>query len=204
MATSNRTIAVIGGTGAEGGGLALRWAHAGHRVIIGSRDIVKARTAAAELNALLADATVECADVKSAARAAEIVVLTVPFAAQRSTVEILRDDLRGKLLIDVTVPLVPPKVSLVQLPTTDSVRLSGSGVAGPRGACRLCLSERVCAQAARSDAQDRVRCAGLRERQSRAAHCYRARARCRPTRHRCGAAAKLSRRREPDLSADLD
>ncbi len=131
MATSNRTIAVIGGTGAEGGGLALRWAHAGHRVIIGSRDIVKARTAAAELNALLADATVECADVKSAARAAEIVVLTVPFAAQRSTVEILRDDLRGKLLIDVTVPLVPPKVSLVQLPTTDSCVLAVQELLGP-------------------------------------------------------------------------
>ena len=131
MATHVNTIAVIGGTGAEGGGLALRWAHAGHRVIIGSRDAAKARTAAAELNALLAGTTVEGADVKSAATAAEIVVLTVPFTAQRTTIETIRDELRGKILIDVTVPLVPPKVSVVQLPATDSCVVAIQELLGP-------------------------------------------------------------------------
>jgi 8-hydroxy-5-deazaflavin:NADPH oxidoreductase len=131
MATRVHTIAVIGGTGAEGSGLALRWAHAGHRVIIGSRDAAKARAAAADLNASLGKEAVDGADLKAAAQAAEIAVLTVPYAAQRGTVESLRDELRGKLLIDVTVPLVPPKVTTVQLPATDSCVVAMQELLGP-------------------------------------------------------------------------
>jgi len=110
------TIAVIGGTGAEGGGLALRWAAAGHRVILGSRDAAKAQQAAAELSALLPAGRIEGEDSASAAAKATIVVLAVPFSGQMATVRALRAELQGKILIDVTVPLVPPKVSTVQLP----------------------------------------------------------------------------------------
>ncbi len=114
------TICVVGGTGAEGSGLALRWAHAGHRVTIGSRDEAKAREAATALNALLGGDKIAGAESHAGVAAAEIVVLTVPFAAQIPTVAGLKDALAGKILIDVTVPLMPPKVSRVQLPPSDS------------------------------------------------------------------------------------
>jgi NADPH-dependent F420 reductase len=114
-----RTIAVIGGTGPEGGGLALRWAAAGHRVIIGSRDALKAQAAAAEL-AAKAKGRVEGADIVDAAKRADIVVLAVPFSAQIDTAKGMAGELAGKILVDVTVPLVPPKVSRVQLPPDDS------------------------------------------------------------------------------------
>ncbi|HEY2756081.1 MAG TPA: NADPH-dependent F420 reductase [Pseudolabrys sp.] len=114
------TIAILGGTGKEGGGLALRWAKAGHRVILGSRDATKAASAAAEMKAALGAAGVSGTSNKDAATAADIVVLTVPFAAQRSTVEEVRDSLNGKILVDATVPLVPPKVARVQLPSEGS------------------------------------------------------------------------------------
>ena len=109
------TIAIIGGTGAEGGGIALRLAKAGHRVLIGSRDAAKAKAAAAELAAL---AGVEIAGDghRAVASASEIVILTVPYAAQRPTVEEIRDVLIGKILVDATAPLVPPRVNRVQLP----------------------------------------------------------------------------------------
>lgn len=109
-------IAVLGGTGKEGGGLALRWAHRGHRVILGSRSAERAQEAAAAMNATLGTDAVSGAANPDAAAEAEIVVLAVPFAAQRATVEEVRDALTGKILVDVTVPLVPPKVSRVQLP----------------------------------------------------------------------------------------
>lgn len=110
------TIAVLGGAGKEGSGLALRWAHVGYPIIIGSRDAARASEAAAEINSALGREAARGADNLSAAQAAEIVVLTVPFSAQRATVEGVREALKGKILIDVTVPLVPPKVSRVQLP----------------------------------------------------------------------------------------
>lgn len=116
MAERPLNIAVLGGTGAEGSGLAFRWAHCGHRVTIGSRDAERAATAAAELNALLGADKIEGKDNREAAAGCEVAVLTVPFAAQRPTGLSVRDELQGKILIDVTVPLVPPKVSLVQLP----------------------------------------------------------------------------------------
>jgi 8-hydroxy-5-deazaflavin:NADPH oxidoreductase len=117
---SSHTICVVGGTGAEGSGLALRWASFGHRVIIGSRDVVKAQATASDLNARLGRECVRGAVSEQGAAAADVVVLTVPFAAQAPTVQALKQVLAGKILIDVTVPLVPPKVSRVQLPPTDS------------------------------------------------------------------------------------
>jgi NADPH-dependent F420 reductase len=96
--------------------LALRWARAGHTVILGSRSPDKAARICAELNARIGGGAITFADNRSAAAAAQIVALTVPYAAQRTTVEDVRSALAGKILIDATVPLVPPKVSRVQLP----------------------------------------------------------------------------------------
>ena len=101
------TIAVIGGTGKEGKGLALRWAHAGHAVIIGSRDAARAEAAASELNGLLGKDTVRGLGNAAAAQAAEIVVLSVPYEAHRATLEMIKDGAQGKVLIDVTAPLDP-------------------------------------------------------------------------------------------------
>lgn len=125
-------IAVLGGTGAEGGGLAFRLAAAGHALTIGSRDRTKAATAAAELSAAL---SLPCGatDNRTAADGADIVFLTVPYAAQKPTVADLADVLRGKILVDATVPLIPPKVGRVQLPEQGSAvaaiqTLLGEGV----------------------------------------------------------------------------
>lgn len=117
---SHRRIAVIGGTGAEGRGLVLRWARAGHAVIVGSRDAARAAEAAEAARARLATdeiaGDVTAGDNAEAAGRADIVVLAVPYAAQMATVESLRPVLAGKILVDVTVPLLPPAVSRVQLP----------------------------------------------------------------------------------------
>ena len=120
MADKLFSICVVGGTGAEGSGVALRWAHAGHKVTIGSRDESKAKEAARELNVILGADSISGTESRKGVAAADIVVLTVPFAAQMATVSGLRDELADKILIDVTVPLVPPKVARVQLPPTDS------------------------------------------------------------------------------------
>ncbi|MEC3909514.1 NADPH-dependent F420 reductase [Sphingobium sp. CR2-8] len=113
---SRKTIAILGGTGAEGGGLALRWAHQGYHVVIGGRSAERASAAADDINARLGTDLARGMANADAAAAADIVVLAVPYAAQKSTVEDVRAALGGKILIDVTVPLVPPKVSMVQLP----------------------------------------------------------------------------------------
>jgi hypothetical protein len=108
------TIAIIGGTGAEGSGIALRLAKAGHHVVIGSRDAAKAKAAATEL-AKAAGSIVGDGN-REAAAAAEIVILTVPYAAQRATVDDIREALAGKILVDATAPLMSPRVNRVQLP----------------------------------------------------------------------------------------
>ena len=109
-------IAVLGASGDLGGGLALRWAVAGYEVIIGSRTQEKAEAAAAELNARNIDQPVRGMSNDDAAVSGEIVVMTVPFANHQSTLEAIKDAVQGKIFIDVTVPLVPPKVGTVQLP----------------------------------------------------------------------------------------
>ncbi len=133
MTADPKTIAVIGGTGAEGRGLALRWASAGHRVLIGSRDAGRAAEAANAMRATVPDAKIEGMESYAAADAAQVVVLAVPYAAQLETAHRIAPALVGKILIDVTVPLMPPKVSTVQLPPEGScvVRLQkelGEGV----------------------------------------------------------------------------
>jgi len=125
------TIAVLGGTGKEGKGLAYRWAKAGYRVLIGSRAEEKAISAAAEIVGLLdgASSTVGMSNLE-AAKQANIVVLTVPYAAHRATLESVKDVLKGKILIDVTVPLVPPKVTKVQMPAAGSAAQEAKQIVG--------------------------------------------------------------------------
>ncbi len=120
MQGQRHKIAVLGGTGAQGSGLALRLAAAGHTVTIGSRNADKAHASAAELSARLDGTSIAGADNRQAAGAADIVFLTVPYAVQRTTVDEVIEQLANKILIDATVPLVPPKVSVVQLPEGQS------------------------------------------------------------------------------------
>ena len=115
-APASRTIAILGGTGDLGTGLAIRWSRAGHRIVIGSRTLEKAQNAVAELAGKSPDTPAQAMTNADAAAAGDLVVLTVPAAHQISTLEGVRDHLKGKILIDVTVPLVPPKVGTVQLP----------------------------------------------------------------------------------------
>ncbi len=129
MERQRYNIAILGGTGAQGSGLALRLARAGHAVTLGSRDGERARAAAAELSAR-AEKSIAGADNRAAAAAAQIVLLTVPYAAQRATVEQVLDRLRGKILVDATVPLVPPKVGVVQLPDGGSAVAAIQALAG--------------------------------------------------------------------------
>jgi len=118
-------LAILGGTGDLGTGLARRWAQAGYQVIIGSRTQDKAEAAVADLREIMAErgvgeVAVRAMENLAAAEAADIVTLTVPFSHQASTLELVKPALRGKILIDVTVPLVPPKVARVQLPPQGS------------------------------------------------------------------------------------
>jgi hypothetical protein len=125
------SIAVLGGTGKEGKGLAYRWAKAGYHVHIGSRDAEKAKAAAAELKAMLGEgSSIEGMSNPEAARQANMVVLSVPYSAHRSTLESVKEELKGKILVDVTVPLVPPKVSTVQMPAAGSAAQEAREILG--------------------------------------------------------------------------
>lgn len=124
-------IAVLGGTGREGRALAARLAAAGYSVAIGSRDEARARDCAATIAARLGSASISGATLEAAAQAAAIVILTVPRGAQLATLESLREPLRGKILVDVTVPLVPPKVATVQLPAAGSAVVEAQRLLGP-------------------------------------------------------------------------
>lgn len=123
-------IAVVGGTGKEGSGMALRWAKAGHEVLLGSRDAERARAKAAELSQQSAG-KVTGGDNPWAVAEAEIVVLSVPYAAHRDTLMGLQDALAGKVVLDVTVPLKPPQIRRVNLPEGHAAALEAQALLGP-------------------------------------------------------------------------
>ncbi len=126
-----KTIAIIGGTGREGQGLAYRWVQAGHRILIGSRTAEKAEAAVASLlEKLEGKGELQGMTNAEAVSQAEIAVLTVPFAAHKETLEGLKEELQGKVLIDVVVPLVPPKVTRVQMPPEGSALAQAKAVLG--------------------------------------------------------------------------
>jgi NADPH-dependent F420 reductase len=125
------SIGVLGGTGKEGKGLAYRWAKSGYRVLIGSRTPEKAVRTAAEISELL-DGTPSIVGLSNleTAQEADIVVLTVPYEAHRKILENLKDALKGKLLIDVTVPLVLPKTTRVQMSAAGSAAQEAREILG--------------------------------------------------------------------------
>lgn len=124
------TVAILGGTGKEGTGLAYRWAKAGYHVIIGSRSLKKAKRVASELNDRLERVAVEGMRNADAAKACDIAVLSVPFSAHAETLEGLKEPLSGKLLIDVTVPFDVEDVTLVQVPPAGSAGQEAQNILG--------------------------------------------------------------------------
>jgi NADPH-dependent F420 reductase len=122
-------IAVVGGTGKEGRGMALRWARAGHSVFIGSRDAARAIEAATELSAQ-AGSNIQGGENTAAVEASELVVLSVPYTAHASTLSALKPALAGRVLIDITVPLQPPKVTRVNLPGGQAAALEAQAILG--------------------------------------------------------------------------
>lgn len=128
-------IAVIGGSGALGFGLALRWALAGRDVIVGSRQQDSALKAANEIREISAgraqSAQVAGMENAAACAQADIVVLAVPWGQQGTALASIMDSLAGKILLDTTVPLVPPKVGTVQLPAAGASALTVQSLVGP-------------------------------------------------------------------------
>ena len=123
--TDNAVIAVVGGTGKLGAAIARRLAKAGRTVIIGSRSAQSAHKAADELGFGLTGQS-----NADAAKAGDIVIVTVPFQAQGATLAEIRPFVQGKIVIDTTVPLVPPKVMRVQLPEEGSAAVRAQTLLG--------------------------------------------------------------------------
>ena len=125
------TLAILGGTGKEGSGLGLRWAYAGYEVIIGSRDADRARAVAETISEKLGQAgVVHGAPNLEAARACDIAVLSVPYAAHRATLESIKDALTGKILVDVTAPIDPDHRRKVRLPAGGSAGAEAQALLG--------------------------------------------------------------------------
>ncbi len=126
-----KKIAILGGTGKEGKGLGYRWAKYGHEVIIGSRLKEKAENAANEISELL-PSSVKVLGMENldAANVADVIVLTVPYSAHLFMCNLIKDVVKGKLVIDVTVPLVPPIVSKVQMPSAGSATMEAKLIFG--------------------------------------------------------------------------
>lgn len=120
------TIAILGGTGDLGSGLAKCWLAAGYKVILGSRSAEKARGVASELTGdVMGETNI------AAARAADVVVVAVPFSNHDQTLSEIKDVAQGKIVVDAAVPLVPPKVSVVQLPPAGSAAQIAQQILGP-------------------------------------------------------------------------
>jgi len=121
---SKPTLAIIGGTGTLGSGLAMRWAAAGYGIVIGSRSADKAEAAAAALVAKGDAPAPRGTSNADAAKAADVVVLTVPWSNRDQILAEIKPHVTGKIVVDTTVPLVPPKVARVQLPPETSAALA--------------------------------------------------------------------------------
>ena len=122
-------IGVVGGTGKLGAALAGRWAKAGHQLLIGSRNIDSAAATARDLSKRFG-MTLGAGTNLDVATRAEIVVTAVPWSAQEACLGEIRAAVAGKILIDTTVPLMPPKVMRVQLPPEGSAALKAQALLG--------------------------------------------------------------------------
>lgn len=130
MNENKPSIAVIGGTGNLGWALARRWAKAGHAVTIGSRGADKAADAARQIEVSGGLAGVKGMTNEDAAADAEIVVVAVPFASQEPILNSIAKAAQGKLIVDTTVPLVPPKVARAQMPEAGCAALAARAILG--------------------------------------------------------------------------
>jgi hypothetical protein len=113
-------VAIIGGTGGLGSGLARRLSAAGYPIFIGSRRAEKAEQAAR----VMGSGRVRGASNPDAVRACEIIIVTVPWASQAQILDDIKPHVAGKLVVDTTVPLVPPRVARVQLPPEHSAAVA--------------------------------------------------------------------------------
>lgn len=129
-ALNKTTLAILGGTGKEGAGLAMRWALSGYDVIIGSRSLDKATARAAEMNAEMGQDLLSGMSNPDAAAAADIVILSVPYAAHKATLDSVRAACQGKIVVDLTVPLQPPEIMAVNLPAGRSAALEAQVLLG--------------------------------------------------------------------------
>jgi len=127
-------IAILGGTGREGRGLALRWAKAGHEVVVASRDAARAARSAEELSGLGCGA-IQGGDYTRALAGAEVVVVSVPYPAHGDLLTSLRSSLLDRVVIDITVPIKPPRVQVVSLPTGQAAALEAQAILGTE--CKL-------------------------------------------------------------------
>lgn len=125
-----KTLAILGGTGKEGAGLALRWARHGYKIIIGSRSAERAATRAMEMQAEVPAGDIRGLGNAEAASAADIVVLSVPYSAHKATLEGVREACAGKILVDLTVPLQPPQIMTVNLPAGQAAALEAQALLG--------------------------------------------------------------------------
>ena len=130
MSEQQPVVAILGGSGALGSGLAWRWAKAGVPVIIGSRSREKAESAIADISSKYGVTCMDGMDNRAAAEAGDILVLTVPFSHQTEVLTEIKEFAQGKILIDVTVPLIPPKVARVQLPKEGAAALISQKILG--------------------------------------------------------------------------
>ena len=144
------TIAILGGTGKEGPGLALRWAKFGYPIIIGSRQLEKAQATADKLNNELGIDTILGFDNGTAARKADLCVLTVVHSAHEQALDGLKEDLSGKILVDATArvdfrdprPPAPPSAArLAQNKLGDQVRVVAAFQNVPAAALRKNLDQ---------------------------------------------------------------
>ncbi len=118
---SNLALAIIGGTGKEGNALAFRFAQAGVRVLIGSRDAAKAQNAASEMNKRISGTNVEGYSNRDAAAKADIILLSVPYDGMQPILEDLRDAAQNKIVINIASSLDPERKSRAKPPAAGSV-----------------------------------------------------------------------------------
>ena len=198
---ARQTLAIIGGTGALGTGLAMRWAAAGYPIVLGSRSREKAAAAAREIKFGNGAPPVRGDDNAGAARAADIVVITVPFSNHAAILDEISGAVAGKIVVDTTVPLVPPKVSLVQLPAQGSAALITQERLGA-SARVVSAFHHVAAAKLRAGACDRLRRACVRQRPRSARRRHRTRRCSRHARYRRRPHCQLGGGRSVDINPD--
>lgn len=157
MSAGKPAVAILGGTGDLGSGLAFQLGRAGYEVVIGSRSAERAEAAVQALRAECPDSRISGGDNAAAASAADVVIMTVPFASHDATVEAVRSEVQGKIFVDATVPLVPPKVMRVQLPPGGSVAMRSQQLLG-EGARVVSAFQNVAAAHLRHDNLRDVAC----------------------------------------------